>query len=66
MGDCVLEPVKRGALQVRKHECHLVGLVQEVLAMERDVHAALEHECVKLDRVRTVEWVGALWLDTGP
>ena len=58
MGDRILEPVKRRALQVRKHECHLVGVIQEVLAAEKDVHAVLEQECVKLAWVGTVKWVG--------
>ena len=39
MGDRILEPVERGAFQVRsaKHECHLVGVIWEILTAECDV-----------------------------
>jgi len=60
-----LEPIERGALEVREHKCHLRGLIREVLPAEYDVHGALEYESIELSRVRSVECVGAPWLDTG-
>jgi len=34
MGGHGLEPIERGALEVREHKCHLRGLVREILPAE--------------------------------
>jgi len=60
-----LEPIERGALEVREHKCHLRGLIREILPAEYDVHGALKYESIELPRVGSVECVRAPWLDTG-
>ena len=65
MGGRSLKPIERGALEVGEHECYLRGLVREILSAEYDVYGALEYESIKLSRIRSVERVGAPWLDAG-